>query len=181
MTNKEKKTGTTVGTDIPDGHTDTIKTQDTLIEKKLAEFDERYGAFEFCHEVRKFNRDRFVAFLTSAIEEAQEQTEAHMSKIEQLRCEETWKKVWTNDQVQDSITQAIEAERERIVGVVEGMKRLTNDLKMSVNPCTFFTDHEPVWDGNYYTCAKCGQEFIKTKELNNALTDLTTKLKEDYK
>ena len=67
------------------------------------------------------------------------------------------------------------------IDILEGVKvqikekeYLTHDLKQSLNPCTFYSDHEPVWDGNYYTCAKCGQEFIKAKEINTCLSDLTS-------
>ena len=68
-----------------------------------------------------------------------------------------------------------------VIGMCEKLKgeHLSHDLKMSLNPCTFFADHEPVWDGNYYTCAKCGQEFVKAKEINKTLSDLQQALKKE--
>ena len=60
---------------------------------------------------------------------------------------------------------------------LEGEKRLTHDLKQSLNPCTFFTDHEPVWDGNYYTCAKW-IEFLPAREVNITLSRAQEIIKE---
>ena len=38
-----------------------------LPEEILAEFDEKYGAFEFSYEVRKGDRDKLVSFLLSIL------------------------------------------------------------------------------------------------------------------
>ena len=61
---------------------------------------------------------------------------------------------------------------------VERQKMEIHDLK-SYKTCTFYSDHNPVWDGNYYTCEFCGQEFVKPKEIiNRFLSFLTTNSKD---
>lgn len=70
-----------------------------------------------------------------------------------------------------------EAGIDAAVGCVEKERYLTHDLKQSLNPCTFFTDHEPVWDGNYYTCAKCGIEFLPARDVNKTIEKTLTALR----
>ncbi|MEX2053053.1 MAG: hypothetical protein WD898_02390, partial [Candidatus Paceibacterota bacterium] len=88
---------------------------------------------------------------------------------------------WTMEELKKTLTSTL-AEREReIVEMIEKKSYLSHDLKISLNPCTFYSSHEPVWDGNYYTCAKCGQEFIKAKEINKILADIKALLTKDSK
>lgn len=58
---------------------------------------------------------------------------------------------------------------QNIVGLLAGTKKLPKK-------CEFITDHEPVWDGQMYSCWKCGLEFKSTGHyLFNQLTKEVSK------
>jgi hypothetical protein len=70
---------------------------------------------------------------------------------------------------------------EELLKEVEGRERPPNDLKAGSRPCDGVEDHRPLWDGQFYTCEKCGQEFILAKHLNKLLSDIASLIKEKLK
>ena len=60
---------------------------------------------------------------------------------------------------------------------------LLDELEMEDNSleteekCETFLDHDISWDGNYYTCEKCGEQFKSVKNNNSKIKSLRELLK----
>ena len=65
---------------------------------------------------------------------------------------------------------------EEVENEIENSKRESNSLE-SKDSCKNYIEHQPIWDGNYYTCAKCGIEFVHADLVNMILDDLQSNLK----
>ena len=55
-------------------------TNQSFKEKKIAEFDEKYGSFELCEVINKKDRDRLLAFLSESIDQAIEGERKRLGK-----------------------------------------------------------------------------------------------------
>jgi len=61
--------------------------------------------------------------------------------------------------------QALQAERDRV------REALGSDLSMPApRMCAYYEDHQIGWDGNAFTCARCGHEFRDIKSFLALLT-----------
>lgn len=78
------------------------------------------------------------------------------------------KNMWDLNKETDQILALI---RERLP-----KERKENNL-ISSEKCECYLDHQPVWDGNYFTCKKCGKEFVPATYVNQALADIKSILK----
>ena len=59
---------------------------------------------------------------------------------------------------------------EGLIEWVEEKKIETHNLPSdNGGKCELVLDHTPVWDGNYYTCSKCGKEFVPADWINQTL------------
>ena len=82
-----------------------------------------------------------------AIDEGEDRTDEYREK-------------WLRTTLSILISKQIEA--------MEEEKRTTNNLP-SKSACVSVLSHDIVWDGNYYTCSKCGIEYRPACEINERL------------
>lgn len=68
--------------------------------------------------------------------------------------------------VRHFLTTALQQERERIRKIIGEHHNLPQQY--CADECPPF-DHQPTWDGNFYTCYFCGKEFVKKENILKAL------------
>ena len=73
------------------------------------------------------------------------------------------------DQEMDKLLELFSQQKQEIVEEIRG--RFEDNSLESEKTCELYLDHNPMWDGNYFTCENCGMQFISIKELKQILTN----------
>jgi len=69
------------------------------------------------------------------------------------------------------IEDVLQEKDKEFIEILDSLKIKDNSLKYG-KECKTFIDHEPNWDGNFYTCSKCGEQFKSVKEINQKIEDI---------
>lgn len=80
---------------------------------------------------------------------------------------------WAN--IEDFILERESLAREEALDEMVGAVGVSHDLPSKVD-CSSAIDHDPVWDGNYYTCSVCGVEFVRRTEILTRIEALRKKV-----
>jgi hypothetical protein len=91
------------------------------------------------------------------------------------------KQRYTNEEreeLKSCINNIIQNDIRSLIEWIEKQKIETNDLPPDDGgKCKLSLDHTPVWDGNYYTCSKCGKEFVPADWINNQIDKIILYIK----
>ena len=85
----------------------------------------------------------------------------------------------TIQEIYDFYMSELEAALREFAETVRVKKRKVNDLPPDNGGlCLTYLEHNPVWDGDYYTCQRCGIEFAPANWINAALAEQEKKIKQ---
>ncbi len=79
-----------------------------------------------------------------------------------------------SEEITSALDKLLSQQKQDIVEEIENQFP-GNSLETGRN-CELICDHNPVWDGNYYTCENCGTQFVSIKRFKNYLDQFKQKL-----